>query len=162
MSGGGGGAPANAPKILKGHSARITALSADLTKIVTGSLDGCVKVWDTAGGLLHSIRFPPGPTGCPAEVSSIAPSHDAALVGLVDSRVFFLEFFRGRGMAAPREREGSLGGPPAAPLYDSGGGNNREDLRDLRIALRGASTEDALSPTRFTSPYELQAAYDSL
>ena len=154
--------PISASKVLRGHTARITALSGDLAKIVTGSLDGTIKVWDSAGGLLHTLRFP-GPS---SGVSSATITPHAALVGLVDGRVFWLDF--AAPPAAPAETRHTAA--PLAAYYDNcgsgaGGGavGGALDMHKLRIALKGTdSAQFDDGDSEGLTPLELQRAWDSL
>lgn len=43
-------------KTEKGHEAAITCISADSTKLVTGSADKCIIYWSTDGALLHRLN----------------------------------------------------------------------------------------------------------
>lgn len=100
-------------KVMRGHSARITALYMDNFKILSASLDGCIKVWDLqephVGRCLQTVRLP-------SEASSMSCAGDIVSVGTVDGRVIVLAF----GESAAALTGGSSGSSAAA--LPAGGG----------------------------------------
>ena len=136
-------------RVLRSHTGRITGLGADMSKVVTASLDGSVKVWDVhsgGGAPLHTLRFPPHPHGgSPSGVSSLSVVGDALVAGLVDGRVFFVELGGRSKVHAPA----GLASPPpaampAAAIFEANSGRRggaasggAARMRDLRTALRG-------------------------